>query len=109
MLVLQPQLSLGRSDVGKKPLSQALDSPAAMAVLGLLPFGQAPIRPGQTQRCGTWRQGQGDLQETTHLWYGQLCQERFCAVFLAWLLARMNANQAWAIMDKVMWRYQLCQ
>jgi len=90
-------------------ICQALGCPAVVATPGLLAFRPAPIGPRQTQRRRARRQGQRGLQQVAHCRNGQLCQEGLCPLFFSWALARIIASQAWAIMDKVMWRYQLCQ
>jgi hypothetical protein len=59
----------------------------------LLSFGAAPVRPSQTQRHRTGRQGQDDLQQATYLWNGQARQFWICSPFSS-DLQRMEANQA---------------
>ena len=73
-LVLQPHLWRFINLIAgglRRPLEPSASIVTATCLLSL---GTAPARPGQTQFCRVWRQGQGDLQQTPHLWDGQFSQ-----------------------------------
>ena len=67
----------------------------------LLPPGPAPARPSQPQLHRAWWQGHGHFQQTAHLRNGQPSQLWVWSPLFSSALQRMEANQAWAIMDRV--------
>lgn len=72
-------------------------------------FGSSPSRPGQTQGGRASGQGQGHFQEPTHFRDRQFGEFIGRVTFFPSSVMRRLASQAWAIIDKVMCRYQLGQ
>jgi hypothetical protein len=78
-----------------------LSAPVVTAARLLSP-GSAPTRPSQPQLRRAWGQGHRHFQQTTHFGNGQFSQLWVWSPLFFSALQRMEANQAWAIMDRVM-------
>src|SRR6266567_3402463 len=80
-----------------------------MASAGPEPLSSSKDRPGEAQFSRAHRQGQRDHQQTAYFRHGQTCKLIGCWAFFSDSRSRMLANQACAIIERVMCRYQLCQ
>jgi hypothetical protein len=80
-----------------------------MTATSLLPFGTAPVRPSEPQLPGARGQRQGHLKQAPDFGHRQFGQERFARPLFSTAWLRIEANQAWAIIESVICRYQLCQ
>jgi hypothetical protein len=99
-LVLQPHL-WWVIVMGNSYGQDCLPAPVVTAARLLSP-GSAPTRPSQPQLHRAWWQGHSHFQQTTHFRNGQFSQLWVWSPLFSSALQRMEANQAWAIMDRVM-------
>jgi tetratricopeptide (TPR) repeat protein len=98
-LVLQPHLWW--VIVMSNCYGQDRSSTSVVTAARLQSPGPAPTRPNQPQLRRAWWQGHSHFQQATHFRNGQFSQLWvWCSLFSS-ALQRMEANQAWAIMDRV--------